>query len=277
MPEHERETRRSLDVGNATEPRDVEQEVGPSTRYTIGTIVTDWNAYEAMRASFMRAGFAQDCEYLYVDNSQGNRLDAFAAYNRLIATARGERILLVHQDVLADFDNRHVLDQRIREIETIDPNWGVLGNAGIYDGEKLAVRITDPHGTDQYQGELPQEVESVDENFVLIRRDAALGVSHDLYGFHLYALDLCLQASFRGLKSYVIDFHVRHLSPGKLDDDFWQVRQKMIRKYRRVFRPKAVSTPSTWLPLGGPILLSIMACTRTLNKVARRLYRFLYG
>lgn len=226
-----------------------------------------------MRESFVHAGFGADCEYLFVDNTATNQLDGFAACNLLISRARGERIILVHQDVLLDFDDRRVLDSRIQELEAMDPHWGVLGNAGSSKSGHPVIRISDPHGANQHSGSLPQEVESLDENLLIVRKDAAIGVSHDLGGFHLYAADLCLHARLLGLKCYVIDFHVRHLSAGRVGAEFWSARARFVEKYRRLLRPRAVATPSTWMLLGIPRPFNRLVERRPLYKLVRAIHR----
>ena len=54
-----------------------------------------------MVESFRTAGFtAGDTEFLYVDNSDQNALDAFAAYNLFLRVAKGRYIILCHQDII---------------------------------------------------------------------------------------------------------------------------------------------------------------------------------
>ncbi len=57
---------------------------------------------------------------------------------------------------------------------------------------------------------LPIRVGSLDENFIVVKRQANLALSHDMSGFHLYGTDLCIIADILGRTSYVVDFHLCH-------------------------------------------------------------------
>ena len=137
-------------------------------------------------------------------------------------------------------------------------------------------RLTDPHGDDQFTERLPIKVRGLDENFLIARRDANLAVSRDLHGFHLYGADLCIVAHFLGYTTYVVDFHLRHLSYGVKGPTFDPVRQALIAKYDRSLRPQMVTTPSTTVFLGnrtflGSILNSFVGARNC--KAARPLRR----
>jgi hypothetical protein len=95
----------------------------------------------------------------------------------------------------------------------------------------LAIRISDPHGEDQRRGTLPAHAASLDEDFVVLRRAAPVGLSADMDGFHLYGADLCLQARLAGRSAWVIDVHLRHLSPGRVDATFDRAKNAFERKY----------------------------------------------
>src|SRR5208337_3642549 len=208
----------------------VNQGVWP--KYLICTLVTDWNHYQQMLDSFMEAGFTCDiAEYLYMDNRGTNTIDAYSGINKFLSIAKGWYVILCHQDILLEYDRIEQLEKCISQLNDLDPNWALLGNAGGIHLGKVATRITDPHGANTRVGDLPAKVQSLDENFILIRKDANLGTSKDLHGFHLYGLDLCLLAMFRGYSAYVVDFHLRHLSPGKFDADFFVCKNRIIAKY----------------------------------------------
>jgi hypothetical protein len=216
-------------------------------------MVTDLGEYREMVASMKRGGFGtSDCEYLYIDNSRGNSADAFEGYNRFLTEARGTYILLCHQDILLLEDDRSLLERRLQELDALDPRWGLCGNAGVTSSGKLALRLTDPHGANQALGPFPSRVATLDENFIIVRRRANLGLSHDLTGFHLYGADLCIIADILGRSAYVIDFHLHHKSGGTPSRDFYEARLAMMKKYARALRPRWLATTCTHLRIGSP-------------------------
>ena len=244
-------------------------------RYSICTLVTRPEEYRRMADSFAAGGFAPpECEYLHLDNSAGNRFDAFTGGNRLLAAARGDYVILCHQDVELLADGRARLDALLTELEGLDPAWALAGNAGGVGPGRLALRISDPHGEDTSRGgPFPVRVGSLDENFIVIRRAANLGFSRDLSGFHLYGADLCLAAEGRGWRSYVIDFHLRHHSPGTTDRSFAEARVRLIEKYRAAFRPRWLATTCTTCFLSGWRLANAVMNASIVRQLARRLGR----
>lgn len=198
--------------------------------FSICTLVTEAAQHAAMRTSFVAGGFGTDeAEYLHLDNSRGNDWDAYAGIAALLGRARGRYAILCHQDVRLLEDGAACLQQRIAELDALDPAWAVAGNAGVTADGRLALRISDPHGEDQRRGALPARVTSLDENFLLLRRDAGLMPSAGIGGFHLYGTDLCLQARRQGRSAWVIDFHLRHLSAGRVDAAFLDAQHRFER------------------------------------------------
>jgi hypothetical protein len=235
--------------------------------YSICTFVTRFEQYNDMVKSFVDHGFSyNDCEYIYIDNSEENQYDAYRGINKFLTTATGRYVVICHQDIVLIDDGREKLDAVLRELDRIDPSWGVCGNGGgVYPG-RLALRLTDPHGDNQFTEPLPQRVSGLDENFLVVRRDANLAVSADLRGFHLYGTDICIVAQVLGYTAYVVDFHLRHLSSGrgKYQPDYAELRSALIAKYRRVMRPRTATTTTTAVYLGGsrpfsPLLNAVLA------------------
>ncbi len=219
-----------------------------AVRFSICTMVTDHREYAEMVRSMQAGGFdGPDCEYLYLDNSNSNAFDAYQGYNLFLNEAQGTYIILCHQDILLLQDSRGVLEKRLRELDRQDAHWGLCGNAGARSDGRLVKRITDPHQDDQNLGPFPSRVVALDENFIIVRRDANLAVSHDLAGFHMYGADLCLISDILGRSAYVIDFHLLHKSGGSLDRRFYAVREAFMRKYSRAFRPRWIATTCTFL------------------------------
>lgn len=238
-------------------------------RFSICTLVTRADEYAAMVESFVARGFVPgECEYLCLDNRRANRFDAFAGYNLFLGEARGDYVILCHQDVLLHADGRAELDARLAELTRRDPHWGICGNAGGVALARRAVRISDPHGEDQSRGPFPIRVTALDENFLLVRREANLALSRDLEGFHFYGADLCIVADMLGWTAWAIDFHLRHKSGGPVDARFYAMRKAAARKYRRAMRPRWIVTSVTDFFVSGSRLAS-----RLLTSPAARLPR----
>jgi hypothetical protein len=244
--------------------------------YSICTFVTRFDQYKDLIRSFVDHGFSyDDCEYIYIDNSERNQYDAYRGINKFLTAATGTYIIICHQDVLLIDDGRQKLDVVLGELDGVDPRWGVCGNGGgVYPG-RLALRITDPHGDNQFIEPLPRRVTGLDENFLVVRRDANLAVSADLKGFHLYGTDICIVAQLLGYTAYVVDFHLRHLSSGdgKYQSDYPELRAALIAKYRRVMRPRTAATTTTAVYLGGSAAVSSVLNAVLTTSIPKRLGR----
>jgi len=58
-------------------------------RFSICTLVTRRGEYAEMVESFVGHGFVPaDCEYLYIDNSESNRLRCLSGYNLFLSGGR---------------------------------------------------------------------------------------------------------------------------------------------------------------------------------------------
>jgi hypothetical protein len=63
----------------------------PTVRFSICTLVTNEDQYAAMVRSFRSGGFDQsDCEFLYLDNMQSDRFDAYRGINLFLQAALGQ-------------------------------------------------------------------------------------------------------------------------------------------------------------------------------------------
>lgn len=246
----------------------------PAPRYSVASLVTDLAQYAVMRQSFEHHGFTSDgCEYLYVDNTGLQQTDAYRGLNALLNAARASVVILCHQDVRLLKDGRVELDTRLDELTRHDPNWALAGNAGGVSAGALALRISDPHGKNVHVGQLPERVFTLDENFIIVRRDARIGFSNDLQGFHFYGADICLHAAQAGYSAYVIDFHLEHLSSGRKSKDFHKVEQAFQEKWSRALSPRWLQTTCSLLRLSGApggTLVNRYAA-KAFSKLARRL------
>lgn len=241
---------------------------GTKVKFSICTMVTRADQYAEMVETFVKGGFSPaDCEYLYVDNRAANGHDAYAAYNLFLTVAQGEHIILCHQDVFLRDDDRQTLEKRLAELTELDPLWAACGNAGGMASGKLAIRITDRYGPDQRTARFPARVSALDENFIVVRRDANLAVSHNLTGFHLYGADLCIIAWVLGRTTYAIDFHLEHTGEGAMGPGYYAIRSDLIAKYARAFRPRTIVSTTTHFKLSPSRLLGLL---RSLKRILQR-------
>jgi|SRR6218665_1042338 len=213
-----------------------------SLQYSICTLVTDEEEYTQMKQSFEHCGFSEECEYLIADNTKENRFDAYTAINRFLRQAKGEYIIIVHQDVRC-IDPRPALQRILSDLTQQDPQWAACGNAGAM-GYHRDVCYINNNGRIVTYSNLPARVYSLDENFLLVRRSANIVVSSDLKGYHFYAADLCLLADYLGYSCYVIPFMVKHLSLGNLAE-MKKNKQAFLDAYGYKLRNRFIQTPST--------------------------------
>lgn len=214
-------------------------------KYSICTLASDPDEYAEMVESFTKAGFTEtDCEYIFADNSSHNDFEAYGGINRFLREAQGEFVIICHQDVLISIDTRKNLEQQIDIVNKIDPNWGVLGNAGVNDMFNTSMVITEA-GTYRRKGSLPSKVLSLDENFLLLKASSNLAVSGNLKGFHMYGTDLCLVAECLGYTAFAIDFHIVHKSTGAVNESFYFLSRELQAKYSEFFRGRYIRTTIT--------------------------------
>lgn len=256
------------------QPRAVSAVPRPRAKaFTIATLVTKPAQYAEMVASFQAGGFdGDDCEYLYLDNTGGNALSAYEGLNRLLDEAEGTHVILCHQDLALLDDGRALLERRLAELEQVAPNWALAGNAGGVAPGRLALRLTDPHNRDAKVGQLPEQVQSLDENFIVVRRASRVSFSRDLDGFHFYGTDLCLQADLAGWTAHVIDFHLEHLSGGAKTPDFYVCENRLREKYARAFRSRWLQTTCALISLSASPMLNLLgsATAKPFAKISRR-------
>lgn len=232
---------------------------------SLCTFVTDWTLYRDMVARFKDKGFTENCEYVYIDNSEGNSCSAFSGINEFLNRANGQISIVLHQDV-HPIDDHETFNGAILRINQLDPNWAILGNAG-YDRSFRSIRyISSPSGFEQFVGDRRIPVESLDENFLIFNMAVRPSVSWDLDGFHLYGTDAVQIAKLRGLKSYVIDYHLDHFGTASVDGTFLKTAHAIEKKYSLKRRWLTVKTTVTYLAIGG---LSLRAW-RHRKRLARR-------
>jgi hypothetical protein len=211
-------------------------------KYAVCTLVTDMTEYQEMCNSFHEKGFNDlNTEFFYIDNTKTNKYEAFAGLNKLLTMAQSEFVILCHQDIILH-DDEQKLSECINVVSQKDPDWAVLGNAGGRDFMRSFVYyINQDKKTDITPNiDFPVRVECLDENFILVKKMANLGFSHDLQGYHWYGADLSIQADRLGFSTYVIPFLLWHKSAGNPDKSFDILKEQFIRKNAHTMRPRYI-------------------------------------
>ena len=241
--------------------------------FSVCTLVTQKNEYSEMVQSFVDKGFDDsNSEFLFVDNSTENRFDAYDGIRKFLKYAQGTYIIISHQDILLKYDNIDTLKERLDELNHIDDKWAIAANAGGEALSRLALRISDPHSMNRSEGSFPVRVSSVDENFLIIKKDANLAISNDLSGFHFYGTDLAIIADILGYHSYVIDFHLYHKSPGNANHEFDKAQELFLRKYQRAFRSRQIQTTCTKLSISSNPLFRWVMEKKFARSITKRFF-----
>lgn len=226
--------------------------------FSVCSLVRDQEVYDKLLESFGRFGFTpENSEFLAADNRDGNQFDGFDWHRHMWPKVRGRYVIFCHEDVeLVDRGYDDLL-AALEALEATDPLWLVAGNAGgiwrplDHSRNAIALHISDVFGNNRGGQGLPARVETLDENFLVMRRLKPVLNSYDMAGFHYYGADLCLQAEFLGGRAYVIDFHLLHKGRARADESFYNLRNRMRAKYRRWFPGRILHCTTGRVGFGG--------------------------
>lgn len=244
-------------------------------RFSICTLVSKPAQYQEMVDSFISAGFDTTfCEYLCIDNTEANIYDGYSGLNRFLREARGKYVILCHQDIVLNDHNCSDLELRIAQMDSLDPNWAILSNAGGINFKYLAMHLIQKCGNKLIETVLPLKAQTVDENFILVKKEANIALSHDLRGFHMYGTDICLISHTLGFNSYIIDFNLTHKSNGTVDHRFYAEKMNLMLKYRRAFKARYLATTITRMYISGNRISFFFGNLSVVKFFVRQYYKF---
>jgi len=256
--------------------------------FHICTITNNLKQYHEMKLSFIQSGFTEDkCRYSLFDNSQGNVFDP-SIFNTVSSSTSEPYIIFCHQDILLNQgDGFEKLVAVLDELNQIDPKWAVAGNAGVSRRGEFVSKITDPfsHYYRKWEKGFPYAVQSLDENFLVIRTQS--NIACNINTFYFYAHELCLNALTKGYVSYVIDFHLTHLSPGKYEhdghspfshaiktfEDKWS-QKFLFRYYQPLYAPMMCFSKYKFLRQVGKVGILIRTFVLQANQQFQRVLRY---
>jgi len=146
--------------------------------------------------------------------AQRDYSSATVAYNSGLDATASDVIIFAHQDVYFPQPWFTQLQAGIRAIEQTDDKWGVIGVYGVTDtGSHFGHCWSSGLGT-VLGGKFtqPQQVVSIDELVIILRRSSGLRFDENLPGFHLYGTDIVKTSLASGSRAYVIHAPVVHNS-----------------------------------------------------------------
>ena len=179
-------------------------------------------------------------DYVMIDNRNHRYSSAAAALNYGVTQAVGDVLVFLHQDV--EFLSESLLE-RIYDFALANKNV-IFGAAGVkrkYKQSNHNDMISSMyHGLDKdkYNSiDKPTDVFSLDECLFAFHRECSHDISFDekvCDGWHLYAVDLCLQAQLiPRLSVMVIPMDdVWHKSNGNADKSYYDTQNRLAKKYK---------------------------------------------
>lgn len=179
-------------------------------------------------------------ELITIDNYNNNYLSATRAYNLATKNAKGNYLFFLHPDIRFQ-DNTEL--SKILKILNLIEDFDVVGIAGaVGKGSKRIIKSNIIHGSSKrsvgQKIDGPTKVQTVDECMFIIKKDKFnKNFFKERDGWHLYAVEYCLEAIKNNGSVYVIPSNIWHLSDGKsLDYHYMFILNDIINDYKKYFK-----------------------------------------
>ncbi len=167
-----------------------------------------------------------------IDNT-ARRYTAPQALNIGWERARSDLLVFCHDDVVFPPDWLGRLRSEIDAVEHAhgDAPWAVLGPMGRA-GKLFFGRASGPDGIESFFGPLPARVDTLDELCLIVPRNLPFRFDEALGGFHLYGVDLCIQAVEANRSCFAIDAPCRHDSLTRhRPPEYHTIKRRLQRKW----------------------------------------------
>jgi hypothetical protein len=177
--------------------------------YSI-TFVAAVNSREILENNFLASPCLQAPHTHQVLIQEGFS-SAAKAYNDAIDRSANDLMVFAHQDVLFATTWIADLHRALHALENMDPNWGVLGSYGeTLNDHGRGYILSGEQGILGKPFSPPEQVQTLDEIVLIIRKSSGLRFDEGLPNFHFYGTDICMLAAKRGQKSYAISAFCIH-------------------------------------------------------------------
>ena len=199
------------------------------------TFVVAVNNDQILSRNFLSSPCIQQIRPEHLLLQRGHASAAFA-YNDALERARSEIVIFAHQDMYFPQDWISSLESALSYLESHDPNWGVLGSFGVTARKDRYGHVySSGLGVIGKPVDKPIPVQTLDEIVLIVRKSSHLRFDTALSGFHFYGSDLCLEASAKGMRNYVIPGFCVHntqmypVLPAEFYACYRQFRSKWLR------------------------------------------------
>ncbi|MBO8139978.1 MAG: family 2 glycosyl transferase [Thermosipho sp. (in: Bacteria)] len=236
------------------------------------SIVCVYNNEKILKNYLLEGLKKQNFEYelILINNVQNKFSSAAKALNHGASKAKGKYIVFAHQDI--KFKHENVLANIYNCIKN-HPE-GIFGIAGRDDSNITLSNIE--HGIPpqrindiQIKGLIP--VQTLDECLFIVPKKIFEQQKFDektIDNWHLYAVDYCLEAQEKGIKSYVIGINgIIHRSSGySMNNNYYKTLRKVAKKHKNI--PIIYTTMGKWPT--NKILLEIFILLKKAKKILNK-------
>lgn len=208
------------------------------------SLITVYNNKDKLKEMLDSATIQKNVEidYVLIDNTENTFLSASSALNFGVRQSAGDVLCFSHQDIvfLDDSQLNKIYDYAINNPNTI------FGPAGVVSREKDK---TAPMLSSMCEGEYksrynsltsPSDCFTLDECLIVCHRSCMEKISFDEVvcdGWHLYGVDLCLQAHLTNeINVVAFPMNIWHKSHGNTDKAYFITLNKVADKYKDSFK-----------------------------------------
>lgn len=189
-----------------------------------------------------------DYELILVDNTNNEFKSAPKALNYGANKAKGRYLMFVHNDV--DLSSNKWLENTEKTLKSLE-NLGIAGVAGVsenYPSNISNIEHGIPPKSVGKHIKTPIQVETLDECLIIIPKSVFDKFNFDekLDGWHLWAVDYCLNIIKYNYNVYVIPKFIYHISHGSaMSNDYYLILKIVLEKYKKEFT-KIHTTLGVW-------------------------------
>jgi hypothetical protein len=214
--------------------------------YANLSFIVPVNKEDVLKRNILRSKVYRDGKHEFIIQTGYDNVPR--AYNDAVAKATNELLVFCHQDVFFPDSWEDEFFAQLAKVEEKDPDWGVLGSYGVQAAIRFWTRkrgityvgdhrLTVAGGRfvidDRFPKDLPREVETLDEEILIVRKQYAV-FDEDIPNNHFYGADLCLRATAEGRKSYAISAYLHHnMTSTWIKEDFYVAGRYMYDKFNR--------------------------------------------